>query len=43
MVVEARMGASWAWCPTLADLDLDGYLDVYCANGYVPGDLAPDT
>ncbi|MDP6955301.1 MAG: VCBS repeat-containing protein, partial [Planctomycetota bacterium] len=37
------IGASWAWSPALADLDLDGYLDVYCANGYVTGDLAHDT
>ncbi|HJO26020.1 MAG TPA: VCBS repeat-containing protein [Planctomycetota bacterium] len=37
------VGASWAWCPALVDLDLDGYLDVYCANGYVTGDLAHDT
>jgi hypothetical protein len=40
---KGGVGASWAWCPTLADLDLDGYLDVYCANGYVTGDLAHDT
>jgi len=37
------LGGSWAWSPALCDLDLDGYLDVYCANGFVTGDQAFDT
>lgn len=37
------VGASWAWTPALADLDLDGLLDVYCANGFVTGDTPADT
>ena len=35
--------AGWAWTPVLADLDLDGRLDVYCTNGFVTGDLPQDT
>ncbi|MEM9379421.1 MAG: VCBS repeat-containing protein [Planctomycetota bacterium] len=37
------IGASWAWSPALVDLDLDGDLDVFCANGFVTGKLAFDT
>ncbi|MFT4540138.1 MAG: hypothetical protein ACI841_002178 [Planctomycetota bacterium] len=37
------IGANWAWSTALADFDLDGRLDVYCANGYVTGDLPFDT
>lgn len=37
------IGASWAWSPVLGDLDLDGRLDVFCANGYVTGDTPWDT
>jgi len=37
------VGASWAWAAVLRDFDLDGCLDIYCANGYVTGDLAHDT
>ncbi|MEM6674353.1 MAG: VCBS repeat-containing protein [Planctomycetota bacterium] len=37
------IGASWAWSPSLVDLDLDGDLDVFCANGFVTGKLAFDT
>lgn len=40
---DGGVGASWAWSPALADLDLDGYLDVFCANGFVTGDTAADT
>lgn len=40
---EGGVGASWAWSPALADLDLDGHLDVFCANGFVTGDTAADT
>ena len=35
--------ASWAWSAALCDLDLDGALDVFCANGYVTGDTPWDT
>ena len=37
------VNASWAWSTALADLDLDGDLDAYCANGFVTGDKAADT
>jgi len=37
------VNASWAWSAVLRDFDLDGCLDIYCANGYVTGDLAHDT
>jgi len=37
------IGASWAWTAALADLDLDGDLDVFCTNGFVTGKLAFDT
>lgn len=36
-------GASWAWSPALFDLELDGDLDVFCANGFVTGELPFDT
>jgi hypothetical protein len=35
--------ASWAWGAALFDVDLDGRLDVFCANGHVTGDSAKDT
>jgi len=37
------LGGSWAWSPALADLNLDGRLDIYCASGFVTGDTAADT
>ena len=37
------LGGSWAWSPVLCDLDLDGFLDVYLANGFVTGDQPFDT
>ena len=37
------VGGSWAWAPALFDLDLDGRLDVFNANGFVTGDTAADT
>ena len=37
------VGASWAWAPVLADFDLDGALDVFCANGFITGRRAHDT
>jgi len=40
---EGGVSASWAWSPALADLDLDGCLDVFCTNGFVTGDTAADT
>ena len=35
--------AGWAWGSAIADLDLDGYVDLACANGFVTGDLPQDT
>jgi hypothetical protein len=38
--VSARTGANppgWFWGAALADLDNDGWLDIYCANGWVYG------
>ena len=35
--------AGWAWGHACVDLDLDGALDVFCANGFVTGDLPEDT
>jgi ASPIC and UnbV/FG-GAP-like repeat len=39
--VSSRAGANppgWFWGAALADLDNDGWLDVYCANGWVYGE-----
>lgn len=36
-------GAGWVWSSALADLDLDGALDIFCVNGFVTGDLPQDT
>jgi hypothetical protein len=35
--------AGWAWGTVAADFDLDGRLDLACANGFVTGDLPEDT
>ena len=35
--------AGWAWGSACVDLDLDGALDAFCANGFVTGDLPQDT
>jgi len=37
------LNGSWAWSPAICDLDLDGFLDVYLANGFVTGDQPFDT
>ncbi|MFT7671515.1 MAG: hypothetical protein ACI8X5_004235, partial [Planctomycetota bacterium] len=37
------LGGSWAWSPAICDLDLDGYMDVFLANGFVTGDQPFDT
>ncbi len=37
------VGGNWAWSTALCDLDLDGALDVFCANGFVTGDQPFDT
>jgi hypothetical protein len=37
------IGASWAWSPSLLDIDLDGRLDIYVANGFISGDSLKDT
>jgi len=33
----------WAWSNVLADLDLNGQLDIFCVNGFVTGDLPQET
>ncbi len=40
---KGGLGASWAWSPALLDIDLDGLLDVYVANGFISGESAKDT
>lgn len=35
--------AGWSWGAAATDLDLDGHLDLLCANGFVTGDLPEDT
>jgi hypothetical protein len=40
---QGGVGASWAWAPLVQDLDLDGCLDLFCANGFVTGNTAADT
>lgn len=42
---EARgaESAGWSWGAAATDLDLDGNLDLLCANGFVTGDLPEDT
>ena len=35
--------AGWSWGAAATDLDLDGNLDLLCANGFVTGDLPEDT
>ncbi len=37
------IGASWAWGASILDLDLDGDLDLYVANGFISGDSLKDT
>ena len=37
------ISASWAWGVSLLDIDLDGRLDVYVANGFISGDSLKDT
>lgn len=42
----AKLGgvdANWAWSAALADFDLDGRLDVFCANGFITGETPADT
>ena len=40
---EGLRNAGWIWSSALADFDLDGHLDLYCANGFLTGDLPEDT
>jgi hypothetical protein len=40
---KGGVGASWAWSVLTQDLDLDGHLDLFCANGFVTGNTAADT
>jgi hypothetical protein len=40
---KGGVDANWAWSAALADLDLDGRLDVFCANGFITGDTPADT
>ena len=35
--------AGWVWGAVCSDFDLDGALDLYCANGFVTGDVPEDT
>ncbi len=37
------IGASWAWGPSLLDINLDGHLDLYVANGFISGNSLKDT
>jgi hypothetical protein len=37
------ISASWAWGASLLDIDLDGRLDVYVANGFISGKSLKDT
>ncbi len=37
------IGASWAWSASILDINLDGLLDVYVANGFISGDSLKDT
>lgn len=37
------LGGNWAWSAVVCDLDLDGFQDVYLANGFVTGDQPFDT
>lgn len=37
------VNGSWAWSTALFDIDLDGALDAFCANGFVTGDQPFDT
>ncbi len=40
---KGGIGASWAWSAALLDIDLDGRLDIYVANGFISGDSLKDT
>lgn len=37
------ISASWAWGASILDIDLDGILDIYVANGFISGDSLKDT
>ncbi len=37
------ISASWAWGASLLDIDLDGRLDIYVANGFISGKSLKDT
>ncbi len=37
------VGAAWAWSPQFFDIDLDGDLDLACANGFISGNSLKDT
>ena len=40
---KGGVDANWAWSAALADIDLDGRLDVFCANGFITGETPADT
>ena len=40
---KGGVDANWAWSAVLADFDLDGRLDIFCANGFITGETAADT
>ncbi len=40
---KGGVDGNWAWSAALADFDLDGRLDVFCANGFITGAKPADT
>jgi hypothetical protein len=37
------IGASWAWGASFLDINLDGHIDIYVANGFISGNSLKDT
>lgn len=40
---KAGTRAGWSWSAASPDLDLNGYRDIVCVNGFVTGELSGDT
>ncbi len=40
---KGGVNANWAWSVALADFDLDGGLEEFCANGIITGETPADT